>query len=252
MEQNADTGTPVTPTMDDKQKSGNGLKIATTIACVIAVCGIGFGIYGMMQSFQKDNQISDLKVQVESKDGTIAELETDKIEINNDTNTITITDDAIVADNLHLIGDLYTKRRYYLGITDLDPSKDSREVETYLVDTTKLGSKDGISKYDIKAILDKIADEKVASLPDTLAAGTVNARPKSSCQSFRVRVGDVTDNPKNINWTSKIDWTSLLPITVYMECIVNDGSTISQSLGTDMYSLNPQTGETVKLIENWY
>ena len=44
MEQNADTGTPVTPTMDDKQKSGNGLKIATTIACVIAVCGIGFGI----------------------------------------------------------------------------------------------------------------------------------------------------------------------------------------------------------------
>ena len=103
-----------------------------------------------------------------------------------DTNTITITDDAIVAGNLHLIGDVYTKRRYYLGITDLDPSKDSREVETYLIDTTKLGSKDGVAKYNIKTILDKIADEKVASLPDTLAAGTVNARPKSSCQSFIV------------------------------------------------------------------
>ena len=252
MEQNINTEAPTVPVVDNKQKSGNGLKIATTIACVVAVCGIGFGVYGMIQSSQKDSQISDLKVQIENKDGTIAELETDKIEINNDTNTITITDDVIVVDNLHLIGDVYTKRRYYLGIADLDPSKDSREVETYLIDTTKLGSKDGVSKYDIKAILDKIADEKVASLPDTLAAGTVNARPKSSCQSFRVRVGDVTENPKNSNWSSKIDWANLLPMTVYMECIVNDGDTISQSLGTDMYSLNPQTGETVKLIENWY
>ena len=252
MEQNVEAGAPVAPVVENKQKSGNGLKIATVVACVVAICGIGFGVYGMIQSSQKDSQISDLKIQVESKDGTIAELETDKTVIDNDMNTITITDDAIAADNLHLIGDVSTKRRYYLGITDLDPSKDSREVEIYLIDTTKLGSKDGVSKYDIKTILDKIADEKVASLPDILAAGTVNARPKSSCQSFKVRVGDVTENPKNINWTNKIDWTSLLPMTVYMECIVNDGNTISQSLGTDMYSLNPQTGETVKLIENWY
>ena len=252
MEQNADTGAQMTPVVDDKKKNGNGLKITTMIACVVAVCGIGFGVYSMVQSSQKDNQISDLKVQVENKDGTITELETDKIKMNNDTNTITITDDVIVADNLHLVGDINTKRRYYLGITDLDPSKDSREVETYLIDMTKLGSKDGILKYDIKPILDKIVDDKIASLPDTLAAGTINARPKSSCQSFRVRVGDTTENPKNIDWTIATDWSSLLPITVYTECIVNDGNTISQSLGTDMYSLNPQTGETVKLIENWY
>lgn len=249
MEQNADTGVPVAPMVENKQKGRNGLKIATAIACAVAACGIGFGAYGMMQSIQKDSQISDLKIQVESKDGTITKLETDKIEINNDTNTITITDDVITTDNLHLIGDIYTKRRYYLGVTDLDPSKDSREVETYLIDMTKLGSKDGVLKYDIKTILDKIADEKVASLPDTLAAGTVNARPKSSCQSFRMRVGDTTENPKNIDWTIAADWSSLLPITVYMECVFNDGD---QSLGTDMYSLNPQTGETVKLIENWW
>ncbi len=243
MEQNIDANTLVAPVVENKQKSGNGLKIATTIACIVAVCGIGFGVYGMMQSSKKDNQISDLKVQVESKDGTISELEAER----------KITDDVILVDNLHLLGDVYTNRRYYLGIADLDTSKDSREVETYLIDTTKLGSKDGVSKYDIKAILDKIADEKVASLPDTLAAGTTNARPKSSCQSFRVRVGDVTTwNPKNIGWTVAADWNNLIPITVYMECVVNDGSVISQSLGTDMYSLDPQTGETVKLIENWY
>ena len=248
MEQNAGAGVSVAPMVENKQKSGNGLKIATAIACIAAVCGIGFGVYGMVQSTQKDSQISDLKVQVESKDGTIAELETDKMVINNDTNTITITDDAIVADNLHLVGNIYTKRRYYLGITDLEPGKDSREVETYLIDTTKLGSKDGVSKYDIKTVLDKIADEKVASLPDTLAAGTVNATPKSSCQSFKVTVGDVTENPKNMDWTIATDWSDLLPMTVYMECVI-DNSYLS--LGADLYSLNPQTGETMKLMKNW-
>ena len=48
MEQNDDTGAPMTSVVDDKKKNGNGLKIATVIACVVAVCGIGFSIYGIM------------------------------------------------------------------------------------------------------------------------------------------------------------------------------------------------------------
>ncbi len=64
MEQNTNTGVPMTSTVDNKQKSGNGLKIATAIACIAAVCGIGFGVYGMMQSTQKESQISDLKTQM--------------------------------------------------------------------------------------------------------------------------------------------------------------------------------------------
>ena len=64
MEQNTNTGVPITPVIDNKQKNGNGLKIAAAIACVVAVCGIGFGVYGMMQSIEKDNQISDLKAKV--------------------------------------------------------------------------------------------------------------------------------------------------------------------------------------------
>lgn len=76
MEQNTDTGAPITPAVDNnKQNSNNGLKIATAIACIVAVCGIGFGVYGMIQSSQKDNQISDLKAQVAKKDETITSLE---------------------------------------------------------------------------------------------------------------------------------------------------------------------------------
>ena len=50
MEQNADTGVPVVSVVENKQESGNGLKIAIAIACVVAVCGIGFGIYFLITS----------------------------------------------------------------------------------------------------------------------------------------------------------------------------------------------------------
>ena len=60
MEQDTTAAIPVID--NGKQKDGKGWKIATAIAFVVAVCGIGFGVYGMMQSSQKDSQISDLKV----------------------------------------------------------------------------------------------------------------------------------------------------------------------------------------------
>ena len=59
--------TATVPVMDSgKQKDGKGWKIATAIVSIVAVCGIGFGIYGMIQSSQKDNQVSDLKVQIKN------------------------------------------------------------------------------------------------------------------------------------------------------------------------------------------
>lgn len=70
MEENIDTGAPVTQAVDNKQNGKNGLKIATAIACIVAICGVGFGAYGMAQSANKDSQISDLKMQIENSDET--------------------------------------------------------------------------------------------------------------------------------------------------------------------------------------
>lgn len=98
MEQNA---TATMPVMDSgKQNSGKGLKIATAIASVAAVCGIGFGVYGMVQSSQKDNQISDLKVQIKEDDGTVTTIETPEINTTTDNGTtITIADSATKNEN---------------------------------------------------------------------------------------------------------------------------------------------------------
>lgn len=86
MEQNTDTSAPVTPIVENKQKSGNGLKIATVIACIVAICGIGFGVYGMMQSSQKDNQIAGLNSEITQLKQSIEELENtiEDTEINDD------------------------------------------------------------------------------------------------------------------------------------------------------------------------
>lgn len=101
MEQNVDTGAPITPVAYNKQNSGNGLKIATAIACVVAVCGVGFGVYGMIQSSQKDSQISDLKVEVNDRSAKIDELETkisnlgrEKEEVAANTETTTTSPDV--------------------------------------------------------------------------------------------------------------------------------------------------------------
>lgn len=100
MEQNTDTSAPVGPVVDKKQKNGNGLKITTAIACIAAICGIGFGVFGMIQSAQKDNQISDLKAQIKDDNGTVITVETPKSEATaNDGTTATVADSTIINEN---------------------------------------------------------------------------------------------------------------------------------------------------------
>lgn len=104
MEQNVDASAPVTPVapvVENKQKSGNGLKIATVIACIAAVCGIGFGVYGIMQSSQKDSQISDLKNQINTLN--------DKLSVKDSNNT----SDEIADDSLTM--DINPKDYIYIG-----------------------------------------------------------------------------------------------------------------------------------------
>lgn len=88
MEQSVDTETSTVSTTDNKQKGGNGMKIVTAIACVAAVCGIVFGVYGIMQGLQKDNQTPSLKIQIKDDDGTITAIETPDVETTTDGETI--------------------------------------------------------------------------------------------------------------------------------------------------------------------
>ena len=92
MEQNSDTSAPIAPVAENnKQNGSSGLKIATIIACIVAVCGIGFGVYGVVQSSQKDNQISVLKNQINSLN--------DELSLKNDSSSDTIKDSSSIVDS---------------------------------------------------------------------------------------------------------------------------------------------------------
>lgn len=62
------------PVMDSgKQNNGKGWKIATAVASIVAVCGIGFGVYGFIDSNNKSQEIANLKTQVEEQSNIIAD-----------------------------------------------------------------------------------------------------------------------------------------------------------------------------------
>lgn len=55
------------PTYDSvRRKSGAGGKIIVVLAFLLAIGGIGFGVYSMMQCSEKDNKIADLENQVKN------------------------------------------------------------------------------------------------------------------------------------------------------------------------------------------
>ena len=61
-------------------QSTKNLKVRLIVACLVAICGIGFGVFGMVKSAQQESQLQNLKVQVQSSDGKITTLNTSEIQ----------------------------------------------------------------------------------------------------------------------------------------------------------------------------
>lgn len=96
MEEHMGTREPETPVVGKQNGNEKWLKVATGIMAAVAVCGVGFGIYGIEKSALSEERVSELKVQIKNEDGTTTTLETNKIEINESPNTITISDSIIM------------------------------------------------------------------------------------------------------------------------------------------------------------
>ena len=78
-------------------KKSSGMKYGMIVCAILAVAGIGFGVYEMLQANKAKQQISELKIEVKNTDGTTAIVETDKIEIKEDNKTIVIADSTTVS-----------------------------------------------------------------------------------------------------------------------------------------------------------
>ena len=87
------------------KKEGKGMMMGMMMCVVLAIAGIGFGVYEFMQAKSAKQQIADLKIEIKKDDGTTTTIETDKIEIKEDDKTIIIsdlatTDSSIVSTSL--------------------------------------------------------------------------------------------------------------------------------------------------------
>lgn len=71
MEQNEVTTTPVV-----NNKPDNKFKIATIIVSIIAICGIGFGVYEFLDNNHKSQKITDLQSQITDLQNQINQINT--------------------------------------------------------------------------------------------------------------------------------------------------------------------------------
>ena len=81
-----------TPIQSAPKKKNNGLIFGLVFCLILAVAGVGFGVYGMMRS---SSTSSDLKVQVKDSSGSISVLDASAVEVAD--NTVTITETTPVA-----------------------------------------------------------------------------------------------------------------------------------------------------------
>ena len=93
---NQDAGMNMDMGMQGANKKQNGMKYGMAALAVLALAGIGFGIYGMTQVKSAKQQISDMKIEIKNTDGTTTTLETDKIEVKEADKTVVIADTANV------------------------------------------------------------------------------------------------------------------------------------------------------------
>ena len=97
MEMNMDTGVA--------KKQGKGMMFGMIACAVLAIGGIGFGIYEMSQVKTAKQQIADLKIEVKKDDGSTTTIETDQVEVKEADKTVIITDTANSFKNAVLTND---------------------------------------------------------------------------------------------------------------------------------------------------
>lgn len=124
-------------------------------------------------------------------------------------------------------------RRYYLAFEkNGSMSENYLDEKTYLLDNTKLNTPDAVKEIDFADAMKPIYDKKIGALPSTLAAGTVNARAKSSCKSIDAVYLPADDGQLEF---LEIDWNKEVPINVFYDCKFDGGEL---SLGTTLYVYN--------------
>lgn len=163
MESSENAQTPAAPIANnDKQKSSTGLIVAVIIVSVVAACGIGFGIYGMLQNLQKDQKILELQAQLSiALDGLGQITDIDDID-----DIETVDDDSLISNTTWIASDgseavfTETEINWYKDAEDHSDNYYSGTYEFYIGEdaidyVTQDLSEYGITRSEIDALIAK-------------------------------------------------------------------------------------------------
>ncbi len=262
MEQNSDTGVPVAPIVENKQKNGNGLKITTAVACIVAVCGIGFGVYGMIQNNSSSTEIENLKNQMaEQEESTKAEQSISK---QDELSEITTADDITEESTTSTSNGNYSlfvnkfgnaeNQRYELvyvsgGTRTALNNISSEDDKYYILDTKKLGSTDDLRQFDLVSAMKPLTDQKIKNgMPEVAKYNLYSNDDKiylSQCESFSV---EYMNGHNYLTQSLGFDLSTDIPIAVNYSCHYNNGT--QRLYHRAIYSLNAESG-TVKELEQF-
>lgn len=143
-----------TPKINNKKSSG--LKIATAIACIVAVCGISFGVYGILQNAQKDKEILNLQKQISNLNEQTKNVESvDSESLISNTTWIASDGSEVVFSEKRINWYRYPEEHsdnYYSGVYKFYIGK---EAVDYITENL---SEYGITKNELSSVFDSNID----------------------------------------------------------------------------------------------
>ena len=212
--------------MEEKKKSNAGL-IVLVVILLLACVGMGAFIF-----INKDKLTSEVKTT--SSQGK-------------ETNNVNTSDNKkeTLEGQFYLFEGFSTNRRYYLAYDNSDKLGedntfiDGRKMNVYLVDMNLSNTNEFIKKIDLASLIQGVYDEKINSLPDVLAAGTVNETKKADCKEYKIQY--------TTSEASMIDGKKEVPFGIYYACIHDyQGGKAELSLGTEYYKLDVDSMKVTK------
>lgn len=94
--------------LTNKKQKSKGLVFGIVVCMIFAIAGVAFGVYGMVQANNKDNELNNLRTQIKDQNGATATVNTDEI-ISDDGNTVINGGDAQNDANVRAIVDVMQK-----------------------------------------------------------------------------------------------------------------------------------------------
>lgn len=256
MEQNS---TATIPVANNNKQNKKKSQIIIAITSIIAICGIGIGIYGIVQSYTSNSEIENLRTQIseyEKSATTDVDNFSKKDFSTNDENQI---DGKDTKDYTLLINKLKgaTQQRYELvyisgGQRTAYNNISSEDDKYFILDTNKLGSADDLKEYDLVAALKPFKEQKINNMPEYASYNIYSNDDKlylSQCESFSVEYFSGQEHIGHLVQAIQFDQNKEIPFAVDYICHYDGGNT-QRTYHTAFYSLDVETG-TIKEIEQY-